>query len=97
MTTKNLTACNEANEREINSMVGKAMCAYANYRKVHEHEELMVESGAFTAEQVEVAKAKHSSEFEATIRCIEMFVRESIYEIQAHVWDRCAEEFGIEA
>lgn len=80
-----LNAYNESNEREINSMVGKAMCAYANMSKVIEHEELMIESGAFTKEQVEIAKAKHASEYEATVRCIEMFVKNSIYEIQHYV------------
>lgn len=88
MTTKNLTAYNEANEREISSMVGKAMCAYANWR----------EAKASEAEAIrEKSTIAFQAEYEATIRCIEMFVRESIYEIQAHVWDRCAEEFGIEA
>ena len=88
---KNLTAYNECNEREINSMVGKAMCAYANMLTVIE------KADKFDSVMEAVsAKRVHESEYEATIRCIDMFVRESLYEIQALVKQRVADEFGIE-
>lgn len=93
---RNLTAYNECNDREIEIMVGKAMCAYANLDRVTKSEELFVESGAGTKEQVEIAKAKHASEYEATVRCIDFFVRENLYEIQDYIIERTAEELGIE-
>ena len=84
----NLNPTNERNAREVEMMVGKAMCAYANYR----------EAKASEAEAIrEKSAIAFQSEYEATIRIIEMFVKESIYEIQPYIWDRCAEEFGIEA
>lgn len=80
---KNLTAYNECNEREINSMVGKAMCAYAN------HESAMKAEGQLRRDYGDKAfertTAAQWSEYEATVRCIDMFVRESIYEIQDFV------------
>lgn len=91
----NLNPIHECNAREVEMMVGKAMCAYANLDRVIKSEELFVESGAGTKEQVEIAKAKHASEYEATIRIIEMFVSDSIYAIQAYVVDRAEAEFGI--
>lgn len=80
---KNLTAYNECNEREINSMVGKAMCAYANFVAAKSDEAKLTERfGEIAYEKTEAALR---SEYEATVRCIDMFVRESIYEIQDFV------------
>lgn len=86
-----LTAINEINERNVEVMMGKAVCAYANLQRVIEYEELFVESGAVTHEQAEVAKARHASEHEATVRCLDLFVKENLYEIQQIV-RACAEE-----
>lgn len=72
MTTKNLTAYNEANEREISMMVGKAMCALANAKTAKK-------------QGMEHVRIACESEYEATVRCIDMFVKESLYEIQFHV------------
>lgn len=80
---KNLTAYNECNEREINSMVGKAACAYVS------HECAMKDEGnlrrEFGDKVFDTTTASQWSEYEATVRCINMFVRESIYEIQHFV------------
>lgn len=80
---KKLTAYNGQNDREIGMMMGKAMCAYANWQSA--------ESKAFAIEQ----RVAHRSEYEATVRCIDMFVKESIYEIQLAIIESCEEEFGI--
>lgn len=87
---KNLTAYNSQNDREIGMMMGKAMCAYANFLNAKEHEE-----HEFKYQPKEVVVQKHLSEYEATVRCIGMFVKESIYEIQLAVTDSCKEEFGV--
>ena len=77
--TKSLTAYNEANEREISMMVGKAMCAYANWMDAR-------------GEGMEFYATACESEYEATIRCIGMFVKDSIYAIQAYVVGRAETE-----
>ena len=79
---KKLNANNTQNDREIGWMFGKAMCAYANAMQV-----------------IELDKNQYRifmAEYEATVRCIDMFVEESIYEIQLAVIDACKEEFGIQ-
>ena len=80
---KKLTAYNSQNDREISMMMGKAMCAYANWQ--------VSEKKAFAIEQ----RVAHRSEYEATVRCIDMFVKESIYEIQFAVIESAKEELGI--
>ena len=80
---KKLTAYNSQNDCAIGMMMGKAMCAYANWQKA--------EKTAFAVEW----RVACRSEYEATVRCIAMFVKESIYEIQAEVIDSCKEEFGV--
>ena len=92
---KNLTAYNECNEREIEMMVGKAMCAYANWTRSTDPRRFFFKSHVPEAER-EAARTAFKSEYEATIRCIDMFVRESIYEIQHHITSRAADEFGVE-
>lgn len=79
MTTKSLTAANPANGREVSMMTGKAMCAYANLVKASE------------AGMLNAATA-YESEYEATVRCLEMFVRENIYEVQRIVRERAESE-----
>ena len=80
---ENITATAEVNERQVEMMVGKAMCAYANavnFNKVNP------DSKNVTA---------CMSEYEATIRCLEMFVNENIYAIQRAIIARAEEEFGL--
>ena len=92
---KNLTAYNECNEREIESMVGKAMCAWANHESAMRAEkQLRAEYGDATFEKVTAAQL---SEYEATARCIGFFVKESLPEICAYIIERAEKEFGIEA
>lgn len=89
---KNLTAYNECNEREISMMVGKAMCAYANHASADLNNPNLK---PFGKEQVKLAAHGAWSEYEATVRCIDMFVREDIYEIQRYIMGRVEDEFGI--
>ena len=84
MTTKNLTAYNEANEREISMMVGKAMCAYANH--IGYGEQLKNPTlKEFGKKDAMLAGERAWAEYEATVRCIDMFVKDDLYEIQRHV------------
>ena len=78
-----ITATNEANERQVEQMVGKAMCAYANWQMTEKRKR---ERGAVIACQ---------SEYEATVRCIAMFVDQPTSYICSYVIARCSEEFGI--
>ena len=80
---KKFTAYDKANERQIEMMVSKAMCAYANWQAAEEK--------AFAIEE----RVSHRSEYEATVRCIAMFVKESVPAICTAVIDGCKEEFGI--
>lgn len=93
MTTKNLTPYNEANEREISMMVGKAMCAWANWQSSlkalygadNDTDKSMFRQNAVAAK----------SECEATVRCIEMFVKDNIYTVQNVVRKKAEAEFGV--
>lgn len=76
-----LTAYNNQNDRQIEQMVGKAMCAYANAMEV--------------ADLDKVQQKVFMAEYEATVRCIAMFVKESVPEICVAVIDSCKKEFGI--
>ena len=91
---KNLTAYNECNDREIEMMVGKAMCSYANHESAMKAEgQLRRDYGDKTFERTTAAQW---SEYEATVRCIDFFVRENLYEIQSYIIERAADELGIE-
>lgn len=86
----NLNPIHECNARDIERMVGKAMCAYANWQN-----SLKAVYGAEDDADRTMFKQNAiacKSEYEATIRCIEMFVSDSIYAIQAHVVDRAEAE-----
>lgn len=89
-----LNAYNEANEREISSMVGKAMCAYANWQLAKKNLVENPKADSYNDMGFEI-KTACASEYEATVRCIEMFVKESIYEIQRYIVDRVEAEFKI--
>ncbi len=81
------------NEREIEMMVGKAMCAYANYYENKKNEaELVFKFGIRAFEQTQTAL---NSELEATERCIAMFVKDSMYTIGTYVIKRATEEFDL--
>ena len=88
-----LTTYNECDERPVEMMVGKATCAYANYKgAVNEHKSLVEEFGVIS---VEVTEAQYLSEYEATVRCIAMFVEQPTSYICQYVISRCFEEFGV--
>lgn len=78
---KKLTAYNPENDRQIEQMVSKAMCAYANAMEINN----------LNRTQHEI----YMSEYEATVRCIAMFVKEPVPTICIYVIDRCKSEFGI--
>lgn len=88
-----LSAYNENNGREIEMMVSKAMCAYANYHENKKNKaELVFKFGVKEFDEAQVAL---ESELEATERCIAMFVKNSMYEIGAYVIERAEKEFDI--
>lgn len=91
-TTMKLTAYNECNDREIEAMVGKAMCAFANAREMFK---LPYTDPRFRHETQDEVVSSLMAEYEATVRCIDLFVRESLYEIQSYVSGRAKTEFGI--
>jgi hypothetical protein len=88
-----LNPIHECNAREVEMMVGKAMCAFANAESIKRDAKKNIEQ--YGHEEYRVAVQAGMSEYEATIRIIEMFVKESIYEIQAHVVGKAEAEFGI--
>lgn len=95
-TKKNLTAMVEGTERQVGQMVGKAMCAYGNWHDTMKYTKHAAEMNDEQCVAIsEKCEAAYLSEYEATIRCIGMFVEEDLYEIQAFIADKCAEEFGI--
>lgn len=74
-----LTAINPANEREIEVMFGKAVCAYANAQETFK---LPYTDGRFRHVPQDEVVAAMRSEHEATVRCLDLFVKENLYEIQ---------------
>lgn len=88
-----ITATNKDNERQIEQMVGKAMCAYANWQERKNNKNELAEQ--FGMAQVQTTIAASQSEYEATIRCIAMFVDQPTSYICQYVIARCFEEFGI--
>jgi len=90
---KKLTAYNSQNDREIEMMMGKAICAYANWKSTEDDRDQL--EMLYGRETVDKSITAHKSEYEATVRCIEMFVKESVPTICVAVIDSCKEEFGI--
>lgn len=86
----NLNPINERNAREVEMMVGKAMCAYANAESIKRDAKKNIEE--YGHEEYRVAVQSCMSEYEATVRCIEMFVSDSIYAIQHYVVSRAEAE-----
>lgn len=90
----NLTAYNPDNGREIEAMFSKAMCAYANWQETER------DSKALEATHGKQKVALHieacRSEYEATVRCIALFVKEHVPEICSAVIGACEREFWSE-
>ena len=79
-----LTPINPANEREIAMMMSKAVCAWANWAT---HDDVL---------QPAEHKAMLAAEYEATARCIAMFVREPLWQICSTIIETAKADFGIE-
>lgn len=80
----NLTPINESNAREIQTMLGKAVCAYANWMVAIDAKSTERAKHWTVEQQVSQERtiAAHASEYEATIRILDLFVEENLYEIQ---------------
>lgn len=89
-----ITATNKGNERQIEQMVDKAMCAYANAKRAGERPDGFF-FNKLSKQDVEVEVAKMWSEYEATIHCIAMFVEQPTSYICQYVIARAKDEFGI--
>ena len=88
----NLTPTINGVDRQIEQMVSKAMCAYANWR---ETSNANFNDPRFRHVSQYEAEAEHRSEYEATVRCIALFVEEHVPSICEHVIARAEDEFGI--
>lgn len=93
-TTDNVTPTNKANNREVEFMMGKAMCAWANLQ-VSLGEWRNCEDGSHEAEVHERMCAIYSSEYEATVICIAMFVKEPIHKVHEIARNRAKAKFKI--
>lgn len=91
--TKKLTPIHECSERAIEMMSGKAICSYANWHSVKDDEDQL--RTLYGDMAVEKSLTAHMSEYEATVRCIAMLVREHLPEVCAHIINQAKAEFGI--
>ena len=91
-TKTRLTPVNPANAREIEMMAGKAMCAYANWQQAESADYC---DPQFRHESQYEVVAAHRSEYEATVRCTAMFVREPLPTVCVAIIERAKGEFGI--
>ena len=83
-----LTAINEINERNVEVMMGKAICAFANARTIFKKS---YNDPQFRHVSQDEIVAACEAEYEATVRCLDLLVKENLYEIQQIIRD-CAEE-----
>ena len=78
---------------EVEQMMGKAMCAYANLTDIRKNRaELVFKYGI---KEYETTLTALESELEATERCIAMLVTEHLPEIGMIVIERAKEEFDL--
>lgn len=100
----NVTATNKDNTANVERMMGKAICAYANYVTAQKRGVEMVEAAIEANENVKLngvyaqnLECEHRavSEYEATVRCIDMFVDEPLFKVCSIVISRCKEELGV--
>ena len=90
-----ITVTNEDNERQVEQMVGKAMCAYANWMVARECVLEDINKGFEAEPEKHRAVVAHKSEYEATVLCIGMFVDQPTSYICQYVIARAKEELGI--
>ncbi len=81
------------NERVIEMMCGKAMCAFANYREAnydeyHLNNQMLVNS----AHERKIASL---NEYQATVRCIAMMVTDTLPMICHYIICRAENELGV--
>ena len=88
-----LNAYNSQNDRQIEAMFSKAMIAYVNLKDIQSSKEELIR--AYGKHQVILRMECLESEYEATVRCIDVFVEERVPEIRVAVIEACKEEFGI--
>lgn len=89
-----ITVTNEDNERQVEQMVGKAMCAYANWQRSIDSRRFYFKGNVSEIEKEKI-RAANESEYEATVRCIAMFVDQPTFYICQYVIARAWEEFGV--
>ena len=89
----NLNPIHECNAREVEMMVGKAMCAWANHESAMKAEQQLRRE--YGDKVFDATTAAQMSEYEAMVRCIAMFVSDTLPAICEHVIGRAEAEFGI--
>lgn len=92
--TKKLTPIHECNERAIEMMSGKAICSYANWREYSDNYAEYIQN--YKASVIEKAITESRSEYEATVRCIAMLVREHLPEVCVCIINQAKAEFDIQ-
>lgn len=88
-----LIATNPENERVVEQMVGKAMCALANAEEIKRDAKKNI--AEYGHEEYRVAVQARMSEYEATARCISMLVEQPLVSVCHYIVVKCHEEFGI--
>lgn len=88
-----LTATNACNDRVIEMMFGKALCAYANWKSTEDDREQL--TALYGKDTVEKSIVAHQSEYEATVRCLAMLTVEHLPQVCMAVIEQAEEEFGI--
>lgn len=87
-----LTPINPDNARVVDMMAAKAVCAYANWQAAEQADFF---DAQFRHESQYEVVAAHRSEYEATVRCVAMLVRESVPTICLAIISQAKSEFGV--
>lgn len=82
-----LTSWNKQNKREVEMMFRTAVCAYANWKSLEDYKNL--DKDLYTE------YVSRRAEYEATVRCIDVFVQERLHQVYYAVIDEASKEFGI--
>lgn len=94
--TAKLHTYNECDERPVEMMVGKAMCAWANWQtELKCWNECVDDCDKYGMHVHERAASGYVNEYEATVMCIGMFVSDSVLKIRAYTIERAKNKFGI--
>jgi hypothetical protein len=87
-----LTPKHGINAHAVETMFSKAMCAYANWQECADMN--YYDYRFRNASQYEQCAALEA-EYQATARCIALFVEEHLPSVCLAIKDACKEEFGI--